>query len=85
VTFEDKAENKGDTTCRGSRAGTPKAIISKLNTANLKIIKSDAFAKKMRAAGCGTMGSTPQDFAKLIAEDATKFAKIAQAGHIAAQ
>lgn len=66
-------------------AGTPQAVIDKLNAASLKIIKSDAFAKKMRAAGCETMGSTPQEFAKLIADDTKKFAKIAREGHIIAQ
>lgn len=66
-------------------AGTPQAVIDKLNAASLKIIKSDSFAQKMAAAGCETMGSTPQDFAKLIADNTRKFAKIAKEGHITAQ
>ena len=66
-------------------AGTPQPVIDTLNAASLKIIKSDAFAQKMRAAGCETMGGTPQDFARLIADDTKKFARIARDGNITAQ
>ena len=66
-------------------AGTPKEVVAKLNAEMLKIIKSEEFAKKMHAGGCETLGSTPDEFAKRIANEMEKFAKIAKEGNVSVE
>jgi tripartite-type tricarboxylate transporter receptor subunit TctC len=63
-------------------AGTPQAVLIRLNTEMLKIIKSPEFAQKMRDAGCEPLGSTPVEMGKRIADETAKFAKIVQDGKI---
>jgi tripartite-type tricarboxylate transporter receptor subunit TctC len=64
-------------------AGTPQAVLTRLNSEMLKIIKSTDFAQKMRDAGCEPLGSTPAEMGKRIADETAKFAKIVQDGKIA--
>jgi len=63
-------------------AATPRAIINKLNLEMLKIVKSPEFMQRMKDAGCETLGSSPAEMAKLIAENTSKFAKIVKEGRI---
>jgi tripartite-type tricarboxylate transporter receptor subunit TctC len=63
-------------------AGTSKEIIAKLNTEILKVMKSPEFAKSMEAGGCEILGSTPEEFAKRISDETTKFAKIVKEGKV---
>lgn len=62
---------------------TPPAILAKLNTEMLKIIKSPEFAVRMKEAGCEPLGSTPADFARRISNETVKFAKIVKDGKLA--
>ena len=57
-------------------AGTPKAVVDKLESELQKVIKDPATAKKIEAAGYQLVGGSAQDFAKLIAQEGPRFAKI---------
>ena len=63
-------------------AGTPPAVVAKLNTEMLKVIRSPDFIAKMKEAGCETLGSTPADMASRIASETVKFAKIVKEGKL---
>ena len=70
------------TASRMAPAGTQPAVLAKLNTEMLKIIKSPEFVQKMRDAGCEPLGSSPAEMAARIASETTKFAKIVRDGKL---
>jgi tripartite-type tricarboxylate transporter receptor subunit TctC len=62
-------------------AGTPKAIINKLNTEINATLKLPEVRTKLEAAGIDIQGGTPQEYAALIKSDLAKWSKvIKQAG-----
>ena len=63
-------------------AGTPPAVVAKLNTEILKVIRSPEFIQRMKDAGCETLGSTPAEMAGRISNETTKFAKIVKDGNL---
>ena len=63
-------------------AGTPPAMVAKLNAEMLKVIKSPEFVQKMEDAGCEPLGSTPAEMAARISSEMTKFAKIVSDGKL---
>jgi tripartite-type tricarboxylate transporter receptor subunit TctC len=63
-------------------AGTPKAVIAKLNTEMLKVIKSPEFIQRMKDAGCEPLGGTPAEMAQRITNETVKFAKIVKDGNV---
>ena len=63
-------------------AGTPPAVLARLNTEMLKIIRSPEFVQKMRDAGCEPLGSTPAEMAARISSETAKFAKIVKDGKL---
>ena len=63
--------------------GTPKDVITKLNTEMLKVIKSSEFAQRMRDSGAEPLGGTPAEMALRISEETAKFAKIVKDGKVA--
>jgi tripartite-type tricarboxylate transporter receptor subunit TctC len=63
-------------------AGTPAEVVARLNGEILRIVRSDDFAKKMREIGCETLGNTPAEFTKMIADEIAKFGKIIKEGNI---
>jgi tripartite-type tricarboxylate transporter receptor subunit TctC len=60
-------------------AGTPRPIVDQLNAAAVKALKSDDIASKLMAAGFEPLGSSPEEFAKLIASDMVKWGDAAKA------
>jgi len=60
-------------------AGTPRAAIDKLNAAALKALKDDDIVAKLKKAGFETLGSSPEAFAKRIADDMVKWRDAAKA------
>jgi tripartite-type tricarboxylate transporter receptor subunit TctC len=60
-------------------AGTPRAVIDKLAAAANRALKSDQVAAKLRTQGFEPLGSSPEEFAQLIARDAAKWEAAAQA------
>lgn len=63
-------------------AGTPPAVLAKLNTEMLKVIRSPEFVQRMKDAGCETLGSTPAEMAARISNETAKFAKIVKDGKL---
>jgi tripartite-type tricarboxylate transporter receptor subunit TctC len=62
-------------------AGTPKAIINKLNTEINAVLNLPDVRTKLEAAGIDIQGGTPQEYAALIKSDLAKWNKvIKQAG-----
>lgn len=63
-------------------AGTPKAIIAKLNTEINAALKLPDVRAKLEAAGIEIQGGTPQDYAALIKSDLVKWGKVVKAAGI---
>jgi tripartite-type tricarboxylate transporter receptor subunit TctC len=64
-----------------TRAGTPKAIIAKLNQAMVKALSSPDLQKKLQTTGLDPQPTTPQGFRKLISSEISKWREvIAKAG-----
>ena len=63
-------------------AGTPKAIINKLNTEINAALKLPDVRAKLEAAGIDIQGGTPQDYAALIKSDLLKWSKVIKAAGI---
>ena len=63
-------------------AGTPPAIVARLNAEMLKVIRSPDFVQRMKDAGCEPLGGTPAEMAARIATETTKFAKIVRDGKL---
>ncbi|MBC5767869.1 Bug family tripartite tricarboxylate transporter substrate binding protein [Ramlibacter albus] len=57
-------------------AKLPKDIVTKLNADFNKALKDPALAKKLEDQGADIAGGTPEEFAKLIREDITRWGKI---------
>lgn len=59
-------------------AGTPAAVVSKLNTEVAKVLATDAFKTRMAAAGMDVTPSSPAELGALISADSRKWAKVAE-------
>jgi tripartite-type tricarboxylate transporter receptor subunit TctC len=57
-------------------AGTPKAIVAKLNTEINAALKLPDVRAKLEAAGIEIQGGTPQEYAALIKSDLAKWGKV---------
>jgi tripartite-type tricarboxylate transporter receptor subunit TctC len=58
------------------RAGTPKDLIAKLNAEAVKVMKGPDFKNVYAETGSEYVGDTPENFAKFIAAEAIKWAKV---------
>ena len=57
-------------------AGTPKDVVTRLNTEMVKIIQSADFRKKMEDIGADPIGDTPEQMARQIKDDTERFARL---------
>lgn len=57
-------------------AGTPKAIVNKLNSEINAVLKMPEVRTKLEAAGIDIQGGTPQEYAALIKSDLAKWSKV---------
>lgn len=57
-------------------AGTPDAVVRRLNEALVKVIQDPKVAEQLRGNGAEPLTGTPDAFAKLIQDDLTKYSKI---------
>ena len=57
-------------------AGTPRAVLDKLQTATAKVLSSKEFSDALAKQGAETMGSTPQQFKALIVQDLATWSRI---------
>jgi tripartite-type tricarboxylate transporter receptor subunit TctC len=63
-------------------AGTPKAIVDKLNAEINAALKLPDVRTKLEGAGIEIQGGTPQEYAALIKSDLAKWAKVVKAANI---
>ena len=63
-------------------AGTPPSTVEKLNLAIAEIIATPGYQERMAAIGVEVVGSTPAAYAKIIADDYTKWGKVVAAAGI---
>ena len=63
-------------------AGTPKAIVDKLNAEINAALKLPDVRSKLEGAGIEIQGGTPQDYAALIKSDLAKWAEVIKAANI---
>ncbi len=59
--------------------GTPVEIINRLNSELVKALKDTEFASRMRGMGLELYGTTPDQFARFIRDEAAKWAKVIKA------
>lgn len=57
-------------------AGTPQAIVTRLNGALDEALKSPQLVKTLNSTGADAIGGTPAAFAKVVAQDYAKWAKV---------
>jgi tripartite-type tricarboxylate transporter receptor subunit TctC len=65
-------------------AGTPPAVIAKLNTEIVKILQTPEVKSKLGGFGLEVKGSTPEEFAQFMAEDWKAWDKVIRALNIRA-
>jgi tripartite-type tricarboxylate transporter receptor subunit TctC len=65
-------------------AGTPTGIVARLNGALGRILKQPEVLERLRADGYDAVGSTPEEFARIIARDIATWSKVVKAGNIKA-
>lgn len=59
-------------------AATPKDVVNKLNTEAQKVMKTPEFANVLKETGSDYVGDSPENFAKFIQAEQTKWAKVAK-------
>jgi tripartite-type tricarboxylate transporter receptor subunit TctC len=64
------------------RAGTPAAIVARLNQEIVKSLKSPDIAQRFAAVGAQAVGSTPEGFAEHIRRERETWAKVIAAAGI---
>jgi tripartite-type tricarboxylate transporter receptor subunit TctC len=69
----------------GAPAGTPKEIISKLNSELAAILKLPDIQEKSAAVGADIIGGTPEQFAAYLKSEIAKFARVVKEAKISAQ
>jgi tripartite-type tricarboxylate transporter receptor subunit TctC len=65
-------------------AGTPPAVVGRLNEAVNQVLAEPAFAQRLGEMGLALIGGPPEAFGKTIAEETAKWRKVIQASGIPA-
>ena len=63
-------------------AGTPKAIVDKINATVVQIIRAPEMSQKLTGMGAEIIGSTPAEFTTFLKDDAAKWLKVGKAANI---
>ncbi len=66
-------------------AGTPRAIVNRLNADILKALAQKDVRERMTRQGMEPGGSTPEEFAKFIKSETIKYAKVVKAAGISSE
>jgi tripartite-type tricarboxylate transporter receptor subunit TctC len=66
-------------------AGTPPAIIARLNAEALKALRSDEMKERLALDGAEPVGSTAAEFGALIRSELEKWSRVARAANIEPQ
>jgi tripartite-type tricarboxylate transporter receptor subunit TctC len=65
-----------------ARAGTPDAVVQKLNKAIDRILKTDEVKQRFASLGVEPVGGPPEAFARQIRTETDKWGKVVKAAHI---
>jgi len=65
--------------------GTPPAVIQRMNTVSNEILADPAVKKRLAEMGASTLGGTPQQLEKHLAEETEKWGRLVRDAKIAAQ
>ena len=63
-------------------AGTPPAVVARLNAAAKKAVAADAFRKRADAEGLIVSPGTPEDFGRYVRGEETRWSKVVKDAHI---
>ena len=63
-------------------AGTPKDIVQRLNQAIVRMLNLPEMLERLRTDGMEPVGSTPDEFARVIARDIATWSRVVKAGDI---
>lgn len=63
-------------------AGTPKAILNRLNVSLERLLKLPDVQERLRADGRAPAHTSPEEFARIIARDIAKWTQVVKAGNI---
>jgi len=66
-------------------AGTPPAIVARLNAEALRSLRTDEMKERLAADGAEPQGSTPEEFGALIRSELDKWTRVARAAGIEPQ
>ena len=64
-------------------AGTPRGVIGKVHNEVLALLKTPAMRQRMETEGADPVGSAPDDFARRVASEIAKWAKVARESGLA--
>jgi tripartite-type tricarboxylate transporter receptor subunit TctC len=60
-------------------AGTPRAIIARLNTETVQVLRMDEVRERLIGQALDPVGNTPQEFAAMISEEILKWGRVLKA------
>jgi tripartite-type tricarboxylate transporter receptor subunit TctC len=63
-------------------AGTPKAVVDKLNRDIVQVLKEPDVVKRFRDQGVEVVASTPAEFSKLVHSEVTKWTQLVREANI---
>ena len=66
-------------------AGTPPAIVARLNAEAIRSLRSDEMKERLAVDGAEPQGSTPEEFAALVASELEKWGRVTHAAGIEPQ
>lgn len=66
-------------------AGTPDAVVNRLNAAINKAVADPAFRERMQTEGAETMAESPEYFRKFLADDIARWRQVVTAGNVKAE
>lgn len=68
-----------------STAGTPKAVVDRINREIVRVFQQPEVQERFRAIGADVRTSTPQEFAELIRVDLAKWQRVVRASGLHAE
>jgi tripartite-type tricarboxylate transporter receptor subunit TctC len=63
-------------------AGTPPAIVARLNSETVRITRDPAYLEAMKTIGTDAVSSTPAELAAFVREEIAKWQRVAQAAGV---
>jgi tripartite-type tricarboxylate transporter receptor subunit TctC len=65
--------------------GTPAAVVERLRTATIEAINTDLVKSRFRNEGAVPIGSSPEDFRKMMEAESKRWSEVVKAANISIQ